>query len=86
MDELFRGMNSAVFLIFMKKPPLSRMFRRKIKADFAISTINKKDELMPILGTKKEPVVITTYNETKSVVDILDKMCVEYDTARNSRR
>lgn len=40
----------------------------------------------PATGDDRKPVVITTYNETKFGVDILDKMCRQYDTARNSRR
>lgn len=70
----------------MKKPPLSHMYPRKIKPFWQFKLCIGKVRLMPTLGTKKKPVIITTYNETKYGVDILDKMCVQYDTARNSRR
>lgn len=35
---------------------------------------------------ERKPVIITDYNDTKFGVDILDKMCHQYDTSRNSRR
>lgn len=40
----------------------------------------------PSTGDEKKPVIITTYNETKYGVDILDKMCRQYDVARNTKR
>lgn len=36
-------------------------------------------------GDQQKPVIITTLNETKFGVDIPDNMCVQYDTARDSR-
>lgn len=40
----------------------------------------------PDTGDERKPMMTTTYNQTKYGVDILDKICRQYDTARNSRR
>ncbi|XP_072389658.1 uncharacterized protein [Diabrotica undecimpunctata] len=37
-------------------------------------------------GDKSKPVIVTTYNNRKGGVDVVDKLCVRYNCSRNSRR
>lgn len=37
-------------------------------------------------GAKQKPEIVTFYNKTKCGVDIVDKMCNQYNVTRNSRR
>lgn len=37
-------------------------------------------------GNDRKPEIITSYNKTKSGVDVVDKMCASYNVARNTRR
>ncbi|XP_046670964.1 piggyBac transposable element-derived protein 4-like [Homalodisca vitripennis] len=71
---------------YHEKATLVSYVPRKNKAVIALSTMHKVGEIDPSTGDKQKPVIITTYIETKFGVDILDKMCKQYDTARNSRR
>lgn len=43
------------------------------------------DDIGPDSGEKCEPVIVTTYNETKVGVDVVDQLCASYDCSRNSR-
>lgn len=52
---------------------------KKNKAVVCISTMHHDAAIDPSTGDKKKPVIITTYNETKYGVDILDKMYRQYD-------
>lgn len=44
------------------------------------------DDIDPDSGEKCKPVIVTTYNETKVGVDVVDQLCASYDCSRNSRR
>lgn len=59
---------------------------KKNKAVIALSTMHRTGEIDPDNNEEKKPVIIHDYNETKYGVDILDKMCHQYDTKRNSKR
>lgn len=48
--------------------------------------MHRTGEIDPDNNEEKKPVIIHDYNETKYGVDILDKMCHQYDTKRNSKR
>lgn len=86
------------FLPCKEKPPKSSIFgfqdKRTIvsyvpdknKAVCMVSTMHYNAAIDPETGDDKKPYIITTYNETKHGVDILDKMCKHYDVSRNSRR
>lgn len=46
--------------------------------------MHRDGEIDPSTNEERKPTIITTYNETKFGVDILDKMCHQYNTSRNS--
>lgn len=71
---------------FHTKATLVSYVPKRNKVVLAISTMHKVGEIDANTGDQRKPVIITTYNDTKYGVDILDKMCVQYDCARNSRR
>ncbi|XP_050509192.1 uncharacterized protein LOC126886348 [Diabrotica virgifera virgifera] len=48
-----------------------------------ISTMHYGDDIDP---TTNKPEMIITYNETKSGVDVVDKLCAQYNCARSTRR
>lgn len=51
-----------------------------------ISTMHDDDSIDPETGDERKPMMITTYNDTKYGVDILEKMCRQYDVSRSSKR
>lgn len=51
-----------------------------------ISTLHRLDEIDPNSEVKKKPVIISDYNATKGGVDTVDKLCANYNVARNTRR
>lgn len=56
---------------------------KKNKVVVLISTMHHDDEIDEVT---QKPEIIMEYNRTKSGVDVVDKMCVAYNVARNSRR
>lgn len=80
-----REVSSSIFG-FMKNCTLVSYVPNKNKAVLVISTMHDNMAIDPDTGNERKPIIITTYNDTKYGVDILDKMCRQYDTARNSRR
>lgn len=80
-----REVYSSIFGYHDKATLVSYVPKRN-KVVLAMSTMHKDGEIDINTGDQKKPVIITTYNETKFGLNILDKMCVQYDTARNSRR
>lgn len=80
-----REIHSSIFG-YHEKATLVSYTPKKNKAVLALSTMHGIGEIDPSTGNEKKPVIITTYNETKFGVDILDKMCKQYDCSRNSRR
>lgn len=71
---------------FMDKCALVSYVPKKNKAVLVLSTMHDSKLIDPDTGDERKPMMITTYNQTKYGVDILDKICRQYDTARNSRR
>lgn len=84
-----------VFISIPQRPIESSMFGfqknitmvsykpKKNKIVLLISTMHHDDEVNEVT---KKPEIILEYNRTKSGVDVVDKMCVAYNVARNSRR
>lgn len=58
----------------------------KNKAVLVLSTMRDSKLIDPDTDDERKPMIITTYNQTKYGEDILDKMCSQYDTARNTRQ
>lgn len=71
---------------FQKKCTLVSYVPAKKRAVCAISTMHNTKSIDADTGAERKPCIITTYNDTKHGVDILDKMCRQYDVSRNSRR
>lgn len=71
---------------FQDKCTLVSYVPQKNKAVCAISTMHYNKAIDGDTGDEKKPCIITSYNQTKHGVDILDKMCRHYDVCRNSHR
>lgn len=71
---------------FQKNLCLVSYVPKKNQAVLLISTMHNSKAIDESTGEHRKPAVITSYNETKFGVDIVDKMCGQYDVARNSRR
>lgn len=80
-----RELKSSIFG-FQDKCTLVSYVPQKNKAVCAISTMHYSKAIDGDTGVEKKPCIITTYNQTKHGVDILDKMCRHFDVSRNSRR
>lgn len=80
-----REVKSSIFG-FQDKCTMVSYVPKKNKAVVCISTMHHDGAIDPSTGDEKKPAIITTYNETKYGVDILDKMCRQYDVARNTKR
>lgn len=80
-----REIHSSLFG-YHEKCTLVSYVPKQNKAVIALSTMHKVGEIDPSTGDKKKPIIITTYNDPKFGIDILDKMCKLYDCSRNSRR
>ncbi|XP_046659127.1 piggyBac transposable element-derived protein 4-like [Homalodisca vitripennis] len=85
LPDAAKELKSSIFG-FQKNCTLVSYVPKKKKAVLAISTMHDNAAIYPATGDDRKPVIITTYNNTKYGVDVLDKMCRQYDTARNSRR
>lgn len=85
LAEPSREVSSSLFG-FMENCPLVSYVAKKNKPVLLISTMHDDKAIDPATGDERKPVIISAYNDTKYGVDILDKMCRQYDTARNSRR
>lgn len=59
---------------------------KKGKNVILTSSMHHHDNIDPDSGEKCKPVIVTTYNETKVGVDVVDQLCASYDCSRNSRR
>lgn len=59
---------------------------KKNKNITLISSLHHDDAIDESTGDKRKPEIITFYNDTKSGVDVVDKMCSSYNVARNTRR
>lgn len=51
-----------------------------------LSSLHESDAIDKNTREKLKPEIITTYNETKGGVDMVDKLCALYNCARNTRR
>lgn len=71
---------------YHEKATLVSYIHKPNKAVIALSTMHRDGKIDPSTNEERKPVIITAYNETKFGVDILDKMCHQYNTSRNSRR
>ncbi|XP_046686312.1 uncharacterized protein LOC124371984 [Homalodisca vitripennis] len=80
-----REVKSSIFG-FKKDCTLVSYVAKKNKAVLMISTMHDDASIDPETGDERKPMIITSYNDTKYGVDILDKMCRQYDAARNSKR
>lgn len=71
---------------FQKDCTLVSYVPKRNKTVLLLSTMHNDDAIDATTGDKRKPEIITFYNHTKCGVDILDKMCRQYDVSRNSRR
>lgn len=53
---------------------------------YLLSTLHHEAEIDENTGAQKKPAIITFYNETKSGVDVVDKLARTFDVSRNSKR
>lgn len=77
-----REVNSSLFS-FQENSTLVSYIPRKGKIVLLLSTLHNDDKIDSNTG---KPEIIITYNETKSGVDVLDKLCASYNCARPTRR
>lgn len=80
-----REVHSSIFG-FQKNCTLVSYVPKKNKSVLMISSMHDNTAIDETTGEQKKPVIITDYNDTKYGVDILDKMCRQYDVSRNSKR
>lgn len=80
-----REVQSSIFG-FQKNCTLVSYVPKKNKAVLMISSMHNNVAIDEATGDQKKPVIISDYNDTKYGVDILDKMCRQYDASRNSKR
>jgi hypothetical protein len=59
---------------------------KKSKNVLVVSSMHHDDSIDPTTGDQFKPEIITFYNETKSVVDVVDRMITSYDVSRGTRR
>lgn len=55
------------------------------KEQHSIIVVNNAPAIDATTGDARKPEIITLYNHTKCGVDIVDRMCHQYDVSRNSR-
>lgn len=51
-----------------------------------LTTMHHNGIIDSTTGAKQKPEIVTFYNKNKCGVDIIDKMCNQYNVSRNSRR
>ena len=51
-----------------------------------LSSMHNDDKIDESTGDEKKPEMITCYNKTKGGVDVVDKLCASYTSARSTRR
>lgn len=59
---------------------------KKNRNVLVISSQHYDDSIDQESGQAMKPQMITYYNQTKSGVDVVDKLCASYNVARNTRR
>lgn len=80
-----REINSSLFG-FQKDCTLVSYVPKRNKTVLLLSTMHHDAAIDASTGDAKKPEIITFYNKTKCGVDIVDRMCRQYDVSRNSRR
>lgn len=80
-----REVKSSIFG-FQKNCTIVSYVPKRNKAVLMISTMHDDTSIDPETGPERKPMIISSYNDTKYGVDILDKMCRQYDASRNSKR
>ncbi|CAK1579943.1 unnamed protein product [Parnassius mnemosyne] len=80
-----RQINSSLFG-FQKECTLVSYVPKRNKTVLLLSTMHHDEAIDATTGDAKKPEIITFYNHTKCGVDIVDRMCRQYDVSRNSRR
>lgn len=59
---------------------------KKGKNVLLLSSMHYDAAIDPETDVKRKPEIVTFYNETKSGVDVVDKMCATYSVSRNTNR
>ncbi|XP_045448744.1 piggyBac transposable element-derived protein 4-like [Melitaea cinxia] len=80
-----REINSSLFG-FQKNCTLVSYVPKRNKTVLLLSTMHHDAAIDLTTGDAKKPEIITFYNQTKCGVDIVDRMCRQYDVSRNSRQ
>lgn len=71
---------------FQKDITLASYMAKKNKVVLILSTLHHDDKIDSESSTRMKPEIVTFYNKTKRGVDIVDKLCSEYDVSRNTKR
>lgn len=71
---------------FQKNVTLVSYIPKKGKNVLLLSTMHHDSRIDLTTGEKLKPEIVTFYNETKSGVDAVDKLCATYSVSRNTNR
>lgn len=71
---------------FQKEATIVSYIPKKGKNVILVSSMHFDDAIDESTGDNKKPDMITFYNQTKSGVDLVDKMCASFNVQRNTRR
>lgn len=83
--KLPRQVHSSMFG-FQKNFTLVSYIPKPRKFVYMISSLHHDKNIDQDTGNKQKPSMITFYNQTKSGVDVVDKLARTYDVSRNSKR
>ncbi|KAJ8886020.1 hypothetical protein PR048_012226 [Dryococelus australis] len=78
--------NIQYFWIQRRKRNYCVLRSKEIQIVIMISSLHFDVAIYKETGDRKKPEIITFYNQTKSGVDVVDKLCTTYNVARNCHR
>lgn len=71
---------------FQKNMTLVSYIPKKSKNIILLSTMHNDDSIDESSGIENKPEIVTFFNNTKSSVDTIEKMCASYSVAKNTNR
>lgn len=71
---------------FREEATLVSYVPKKNKTVLLVSSMHHDDAIDSKTGEKTKPEIVTFYNQTKSGVDVVDRLCTSYNCARNTKR